>query len=462
MKNNEFTRNIWLEFSLSRALVSPFVIGAIVLINYFSVDSLSSFYDSVFVTSTILMGFILMIWGCKQAAESIVNEVNEQTWISQKMTGISAWNMAIGKLFGSTIFTWYSVSFCIAVYLISGLNISFNFQWFKFLLAFIMSVIIGHSISILVSLIHMRNNKYKTKINRTSFFIPGVAISVFIIQSTYSFYMNSINSTINWYNFEINISDFCLITCVYLLFWSIIGLYRSVRIELQYDNSPWVWLIFIFSFLVYINGIVLGSTFVKESFKGNIVLWTSYLVLVAFSYLSIMIESFNPVLIRKLLEEIYNRNIKAFINTVPLWLVTLFLSTLFCLLIVTTEICSINGFSYSGNDQLLKESSYLSLPIILIFLIIRDLSIISIIKGGGSRRSGFFSAIYFLSVYALIPSIFYSSTSFRILHFFWPVLKDGFYWETLPIAFEAIIVAYFVFKKRYKILGVKEASSSLK
>ena len=340
MKNSEFTRNIWLEFSLSRALVSPFVIGAIVLINYFLVDSLSIFYDTVFVTSTVLMGFILIIWGCKQAAESIVNEVNEQTWISQKMTGISAWNMAIGKLFGSTIFTWYSVSFCIAVYLISGLNISFDFQWFKFLLAFIMSVIVGHSISILVSLIHMRNNKYKTKINRTSFFIPGIVISVFIVLSTYSCMNDGINSTTNWYNFEINISDFCLITCAYLLFWSIIGLYRNVRTELQYDNSPWVWLLFVFSFLIYINGIVLGSTPIRESFKGHIVLWTSYLVLVAFSYLSIMIESFNPVLIRKLLEEIYNRNIKAFINTVPIWLVTLF----FIDFILFTYCCNRNLF----------------------------------------------------------------------------------------------------------------------
>ena len=52
-----------------------------------------------------------------EAADSVLDEVNDNTWDFQKLSALSPWSLAFGKLFGSTIYCWYGglIAFAVAV-----------------------------------------------------------------------------------------------------------------------------------------------------------------------------------------------------------------------------------------------------------------------------------------------------------------------------------------------------------
>ena len=48
-----------------------------------------------------------MLWGTRSAALSVVAEIRERTWDSQKLSSIGPWTMVWGKLFGATAANWF-------------------------------------------------------------------------------------------------------------------------------------------------------------------------------------------------------------------------------------------------------------------------------------------------------------------------------------------------------------------
>ncbi len=47
------------------------------------------------------------MWGPRRAADTLAEEVAGGTWEAQRMSGLSAWSMAWGKLIGGCSFVWY-------------------------------------------------------------------------------------------------------------------------------------------------------------------------------------------------------------------------------------------------------------------------------------------------------------------------------------------------------------------
>ena len=79
--NAEFAKNVWLEISPMRLIAMPAVIGLVLLVLYTNAsDNPNDFYKTVHEVS--LGGFVIigLIWGMKNAADSIINEHNESTW----------------------------------------------------------------------------------------------------------------------------------------------------------------------------------------------------------------------------------------------------------------------------------------------------------------------------------------------------------------------------------------------
>lgn len=106
MANSEFKRNLWLEFTPVRLVTGPAIVGSVALIVYLIQGNSQDFFGMLQPVSRVIAGFTLFLWAMRLASDSILTEVSGRTWVFQRMSAISAWDMTVGKLFGSTVYAW--------------------------------------------------------------------------------------------------------------------------------------------------------------------------------------------------------------------------------------------------------------------------------------------------------------------------------------------------------------------
>jgi len=238
--NPEFKKNLWLEISLQKLIIMPSVLAGIFFIAYLANSDIEGFMRSMWAVSTVCFGIIVFVWGGKLASESVINEVNDKTWEFQKMTLISPVEMLIGKVFGSTIYTWYGGIFCVIAYLIAAFyltldNLGLRIEYIKILASSIMFAILIHTVAISISLVEIKKNPDKTKISSAFALIVIVMAFFWIFPSLLSItrYSHEKDIFIKWYIFEFKQLSFVVFTVFIYLIWSIIGLYRNIKSEMQ-------------------------------------------------------------------------------------------------------------------------------------------------------------------------------------------------------------------------------------
>lgn len=134
--NPEFIKNIQLQINAVKMVLMPAVLGMIFIVVYLmNADSYKPVEYAMQVASLVLLGVIVFVWGTKMAVESLAGEFNDKTWDSQRMTAIDPWNLAWGKLFGSTLFAWYGGLFCLLVFTVSSFFSPKSYRFLELLLA---------------------------------------------------------------------------------------------------------------------------------------------------------------------------------------------------------------------------------------------------------------------------------------------------------------------------------------
>ena len=118
--NPEFKRNLWLEMSPTRLAIMPAVLALIGLLVY--VLNPDDPQRSLFVAFSVLFVGLTVGWGSLLVVSSINNEVSERTWDQQRLSALSPWDMAWGKLFGSAAYAWYGSLLCALVAVVAALS----------------------------------------------------------------------------------------------------------------------------------------------------------------------------------------------------------------------------------------------------------------------------------------------------------------------------------------------------
>jgi len=341
-------------------------------------------------------------------------------------------------------------------YIISAVNLENSLLRLEFLLFLILVAIVGHSVSILFSLNVVKNARFTGKMGKNSVFIFGVGAGLFILSMSRSLFLKS-SVEIKWFSCSVNIVDFLLLSAIYAAFCGVIGLYRMMRAELQYDNTPVFWCSFVLSLLVYCNGLAMGSTEIKQVLQGNIVIWFSFFILTFLSYLTLMTESFDPVDLRKAIDRTSKgRWVEATYYT-PLWVPTIAGMLVLAVIIILKESISIPTLFFPNPSYTSQQFSLNYLPLSILLLIARDLCIVGLVKSSGTRKGNFYIAIYLASLYGLAPTILGLVGTAKFLHFFWPIPMDSFLWQVLPLSIEVVGVIYLVWHRRARIIGSKES-----
>ena len=424
--NPEFQRQLYLEFSLSRLIGMPIFL-LVILSSGYLLDGLR-FEKGVSYIALGLYTLIVLFWGAKQAANSIFDELQNNTWDIQKTSAISAWSLTWGKLLGSTLYNWYGGFFCLLVYTLTTHEPEYiPLNWVYFL----GSGLLAQSFSLLVSLFSLRR---KQSFN-TGFSYLLVLVVLMVIVPVMLNSHDIYQETLYWYGQSYNLAHFIGISLIIACTWTIIGIYRFLSEELRIRTLPWVWLSFIGFLIIYLTGF-----FIEEIEEPIFTLFMTSVMIcfgvcIIASYLLLFIDENNPMLPRKLWIYSQQGQWMRMFQEMPCWMITVILalpSALFLTLIYPVETIE-------------EMHPY---PLVIYLLMLRDISALLFFSyATNPKRAMGLTLLYMVCLYGLLPAIFLSTNAEIIAGFILPVFNENILLAILYSTLQTGIIGFLLFQR---------------
>ncbi len=259
--NPEFRRNLWLELTPRRM-----VTAAVLLALAFFATALTSTRDfSLLLPLPELAAWIylavVVLWGTRNAALSVVGEIRDRTWDGQRLSALTAGEMTWGKLFGATIFNWYVGGICLVVLLAQELAGSGVLAALTDLVYYLEIGIIAQATALLASLIAVRRRQSHSRAEVFIYQLTGLlaALAVHLVWKTATGAASGMSLgvppfQIVWWGLTFRRRSSCLRRWRCSPAGSSPAVTAKCALELKMENGPFVWL----GFLVFIGLYVAG------------------------------------------------------------------------------------------------------------------------------------------------------------------------------------------------------------
>jgi hypothetical protein len=184
--NPEFRRNLWLELTPQRLVVMPLVLAAIFVVVYLGEEGVARWsrgvagYGGLATSAQAIYLALVLLWGGRQAAGAVTDEIRDRTWDGQRLSALGSWSMAWGKLFGSTVFSWYGALLALAVYAASASTQSPPPVVTREVIVLLAEGLLCQATALLASLLYLRHKAPTRKPNAVLFHIAGLAAVAFL------------------------------------------------------------------------------------------------------------------------------------------------------------------------------------------------------------------------------------------------------------------------------------------
>lgn len=435
-RNPEFMRHIWLEFSLHRVLGLPTIILLICLMTSL-LNTTSSDHSSV-ASVALSMTVLLLLWGTHLAAESMLVEVRERTWNAQRMSALSPWQLGWGKLFGSTLFAWYGVCWCLLIYLISSPElIAFKLQLSLFIILFGL-------LSQAVTMLFCLHSIDRANLLRTQSFAYVMLVLVTIVPWLFAAMIN-IHQTVDWYGYEIAKLPFSIFSAALFLGWALAGIYRLMRQELQMRQGFFVWLGFELTLMVYLANF-LSLPAVESAFSSVWIVKFTVAVVVALSlsYLMLLLEDSTAIDAKRWISAIIARRFDEAIQLTPCWLVSVCLTFLALVVLCLLPV-----------NPLLQDVS-ISLILSAMFLFaLRDIALLLWVRFRIQYKASNSMAmvVYLACSYAVLPPILSAIGMDYLIFLFLPTIEHA---GLLLLPFIEAVLAFTLLYRRWRQVSLDD------
>lgn len=249
--NPEFLRHVWLDLTPQRLIATPLILGMVFLLST-QVEGLVGQVSNV--AMTIFIG-MTVLWGAKLAGDSLNHELTQGTWDSQRLSGMGAWQMTVGKLAGGPVFAWYGGAMCLVVFAATS---DWTLASLRLLLTALAAAIALHAGALLSSLMAWRKQPRSTATPRSR----SASILLLLLFAPQMFMLISRSEgagEIVWYGRHLAHADFALMCAALAMFWATLGLYRVMREELSFRDPPNVWIAFLLFLFAFAGGFFHGG-----------------------------------------------------------------------------------------------------------------------------------------------------------------------------------------------------------
>ncbi|MEI6208884.1 MAG: hypothetical protein WCP20_19060 [Desulfuromonadales bacterium] len=400
----EFRRNLWLEITTYRLISMPVILGAVIFLVYvFDNYRLDKGVSSA---SAGLFFIISMIWGTKLASESIMIEIRDHTWDGQRMSVITPWQLTWGKLFGSTVYTWYGALICIGFFGLSSTERDAG-QTLKTMLVLILSGVMAHAVSLLASLMAIQKERAFNKSQSPGLLILGiVAAGPFI-----NLALNK-GTAVRWFGVSFSETDFLLGSILAYALWAVLGVCQMLRRELQMKNGPWVWYGFVLFIMLHIAGFFYGfpQGGNPAMSAASPALLAAYGISVCVIYFMAFCERKDIITLQAVVRLASEGDWRRFLERSPRWFLTLPVAVL--------AGCAVLLAAVTGNAGKAAISWFV---VASLFFIMRDVGIMLFCNlGKSNRRADILSLLYLILLYGVFPATLSGMKIDDATLLFWP------------------------------------------
>jgi hypothetical protein len=451
IQNNELQKCYWQSFSLQRIIAMPVAILGITLL----ITLLDKENTARTLSEMAYQGFYLIVflWGGYQAANALVQEVKENTWDNQRLSSVSPGELTVGKLFGSTLYTWYGGSILLIIYFLSACrvenatvsNVIFN------LFLLVGAGILCHAIALLSSLVPLRMQASRDQFHIGGYFILGLFISGAFLSwgGPLSLPYSYKHDDMTWFNHQVSVHDFFIGTLFVFLAWTVWAIYRFMREALQFKNTPVVWGLFVLFCMIYFAGLAKNdfsswdSSQLMQQFLTNSSVSIAFFVGITCTYLNFFSESLNNIRYRTLFHHWYRNAWKKVNHSLPMWVVSIGLTLAAGFLLV---IASLTVIPFTQSIIVFVISS--------ILFLLRDTCIFHYFILNPNGRLPLLAALFYLGVfYLLVPNIIFAvgPKANEVGYLFYPTyhfLTNGNILMLLPVLIQ-VMIAGLLLKRRY-------------
>ena len=335
MINPEFRRNLWLELSPQRLVLMVSVLGIIAALTVYLGNDPVKEGSTAHALLIVFSALGLMLaggWGSFTVLASINSEVAERTWDQQRLSALSPWQMAWGKLLGASIFPWLGGLLCAAVVLVSGLLLpnSNPPRLILLLLSAITGCLALHC-WIMASLLHTMDARTASGETSTVKRLLGLFI---LLQFAPSLLLgivglgayNAQQSLIVWWHWHLGFPSLSLLMSCLALALGLLALWRSMSTQLMVRTTPWAWAVGCIASGLIVAGFANGpqTRFLWPALVAGVA-WVS-------TYFALLTEKNNGMVWRAVLFHALQGSWRRMLQALPLWPVSWLLALLFTLL----------------------------------------------------------------------------------------------------------------------------------
>jgi len=433
--NPEFRRNLQLEFSSTRMIATPIIILMIFAVTVAADYSLARFNRNGFDTdiTTGVAQFLFYVftiaWGGRQAAGCVAQEISRKTWDWQRLSTQNAWSLAWAKLFGATAFTWCCGLFCLAVFVAGGF---FTSKPTAILPTAILMIGVGvfcHGLGLMISLLGVGNRPGQKAGNVTLSHLAAIFATLLI------YYLAVVQEWTNasWYGLFEDLRWFRALTFVFFGSWAVVGAYRQMRRVLQLRNIPWVWLLFLITYVAYMMGLTVESR--STVMQLLLPVW----LVSFFVYPLILAERKDPMGGAAILSHLGRGKIISALGLMPLWALTAIVTYVLLAASVTASFFDDWTFLAGQIPEIanwVKSGASIRLHLIALgIFLLRDILLVMVFAyGRDSFGAAAYGAIFWFLLYGPIPLVLALARFEQAYTIFYPITVHGWAWQLLPVA----------------------------
>lgn len=383
--NPEFQRNLWLELPAHRLVAMPAV-----LVLVFFAAWLAGGGASFAGAAQLLIALLLIVWGGRLAAEAVLNEVIGHTWDGQRMSAITPWEMTWGKLLGSTAFMWYGAAWCLVAYI--GGSHGEPGALFRLVLAGLQA----QALALFLSMVLIKGEPVSLRFQVT----VAQTLTVLIMVPFLFFTLFNRLDVVHWYGMSPSFDAFITVSQLAFIGWTVLGLYQTMRSELQYSTGPLTWLFFVVFTVIYIAGFDrLQDLTGKSGMPSPAVtrLFISFCAAVLLTYVCALVEPKSIVRLRRWVGMLASGRLAQGGQLSPAWIATGVVA------LVLAALTVVNIIGLQGGGAPLPVAPLALVAAILLFAV-RDLAMFHYLglynkAGRGNLTIG----LYLLAAYVLVP-----------------------------------------------------------
>jgi len=424
--NPEFERNVWLEMTSRRVLL---MVGLLALI--FAAAALGNDDWGPSSVATVLYYIIVVIWGSRSAALSVVGEIGARTWDSQRLSSLGAGTMMWGKLFGSTVYNWFGGAICLAVVLIHEAVKGGGPMVLADLLYYLGIGVIAQAAALLASLIAIGRGQGHSRFEIFAYQLVGLVAAVAVWWVWEKVRSHSVD-TIVWWGQSLDASVFLLVSLLIFSAWTLIGCYREMRLELKMRNGPLVWLAFLAFIGVYVAGFDAWlSPGMKSWDAGSLRLLLAGTAFGILTYIMVLLEPKDRVHYRWMQGQILHGHVVNALKGVQAWMMGYAATVLTGALLFVWLLHDVSA-ALVGQPLVLAALGFLTRDVAL-FVLMQTLP--------GKRRGDFGALAILFALYVLAPAILIGLNAHGLLFLFYPQLPAPTFAGAIAAWVQGLVVA---------------------